>query len=355
MRLLQVTKIFLMKKKGKIILLTVLLVILLLIVSFLAFIKMTFGDELKAISTIKKLDDGPYYMEWKGEYGFDEFLAHGGAETDSNMAEYIVSFLTKGFYKPSIEEKDNAYGCSALTDGPIFGRNFDWVDSPVMIVKSEPKNGFASYSTVCLEFLGFDDNWTPDGSIMDKFMALAAVYVPLDGMNEEGLCIADLLVINTPETHQKTDKPDLTTVGALRMILDHASTVDEAVALLEKIDMNSSIGSNHHYAISDRSGKSVAVEWIGNKMYVTETKAVTNNIVKEELSLGTGNEESWKRYYMLLDLAPMINRDYENMKDAMERASYENETLWSVVYDKEKLNLSFYLKRNFDAPLSFSL
>ena len=344
-----------MKKKGKLILGVILLVIIAVIVFFLAFIKITFGDELKAISTIKKLDEGLYYMEWKGEYGFDEFLREGGADSDSRMAEYIISFLTKGFYKPTIEEKENAYGCSALTDGSIFGRNFDWEESPVMIVKSEPKNGYASYSTVCLEFLGFEDDWTPDGSVMDKFMALAAVYVPLDGMNEKGLCIADLLVINTPETHQRTEKPDLTTVGALRMVLDHAATVDEAVELLESIDMNSSIGSNHHYAISDKSGKSVAVEWLDDKMYVTETVSVTNNIVREEISEGSGNEESWKRYYMLLDIAPSINENFNNMKEAMAKASYEDETLWTVVYDKENLNLSFYLKRDYDSPLNYVL
>ena len=117
-----------------------------------------FSDELNAISTIKKIDDGLYYMEWKGEYGFDEFLSQGGAESDSKMAEYIISFLTKGFYRPSIEEKDKAYGCSALTSGAIFGRNFEWEESPVMIVKSEPKNGYLPYSTVCLEFLGFGDD-----------------------------------------------------------------------------------------------------------------------------------------------------------------------------------------------------
>ena len=157
---------------------------------------------------------------------------------------------------------------------------------------------------------------------MGKFIDLAAVYVPLDGMNEKGLCIADLLVINTPETHQRTDKPDLTTVGDTQRIFDHASTVDEAVAMLENIDMNSSIGSNHHYAISDRSGRSIAVEWVDNKMYVTNTQAVTNNIVRKEISEGTGNEESWKRYYMLLDLAPSLNEDSANMKNVMEKASY---------------------------------
>lgn len=344
-----------MTKKVKKVLLTLLIAIVVLTSLLLVYLGVIFGDEIKAISTIKKIDEGLYYMEWKGGYGFDEFLLKGGADSDSKMAEYIVSFLTKGFYKPTFEEQDKSYGCSALTDGSIFGRNFDWEDSPVMIVKSEPKNGYASYSTVCLEFLGFYDGWTPDGSIMDKFMALAAVYVPLDGMNEKGLCIADLLVINTPETHQKTDKPDLTTVGALRMVLDHATSVDEAVALIEGIDMNSSIGSNHHYAISDRSGKSVAVEWVDNKMFVTETSAVTNNIVRKEVSEGTGNEESWKRYHLLLDTAPSIGKSFDNMKDAMNKASYENETLWTVVYDKEKLNLSFYLKRNYDNPINFSL
>ena len=51
------------------------------------------------------------------------------------------------------------------------------------------------------------------------------------------------------ETHQQTEKPDLTTTTAIRLLLDQAANVDEAVALLGQYDMNSSIGSSHIFPL----------------------------------------------------------------------------------------------------------
>ena len=62
---------------------------------------------------------------------------------------------------------------------------------------------------------------------MDGFVALAAAYVPLDGMNEKGLCVADLIELDGDTAAVDTEKPDLTIVGAIRLILDYAASVDE--------------------------------------------------------------------------------------------------------------------------------
>lgn len=53
-----------------------------------------------------------------------------------------------------------------------------------MLVHTIPKNGYESISTCNL---GFGEDWKPDGSIGDKFIALASVYAILDGKNEKGL------------------------------------------------------------------------------------------------------------------------------------------------------------------------
>ena len=56
-----------------------------------------FGTIIRAANTIKKLEDGLYSMEYKGDYGFDDFLKGGGAASDSAVADYLVSFLSHGF------------------------------------------------------------------------------------------------------------------------------------------------------------------------------------------------------------------------------------------------------------------
>lgn len=39
-------------------------------------------------------EDGLYSMKYNGDYGFDEFLAGGGAASDGEVAKYLTSFLS---------------------------------------------------------------------------------------------------------------------------------------------------------------------------------------------------------------------------------------------------------------------
>ena len=210
-----------------------------------------FGTFITAANSIEKLEDGLYSMEYVGDYGFDEFLARGGAASDGAVADYLVSFLSRGFYKIESDVQTGEFGCSTICTQDehgivFFGRNYDWEECQTMIVHTKPKEGYESISTCCLDFLGFSGNYAPDGSMMERMQTLAAIYVPLDGMNEKGLVVADLMAGDNEQTHQRTDKPDLTTTTAIRLLLDRAANVDEAIVLLEQYDMNSSVGTAHH-------------------------------------------------------------------------------------------------------------
>lgn len=230
-----------------------------------------FGTFITAANSIEELEDGLYSMKINGDYGFDDFLAQGGAASDSALADYLIGYLSHGFYKIESDVQTGEFGCSTISVADengttFFGRNYDWEECQTMIVHTRPKNGYESVSTCCLDFLGFDGEYIPDGSMIERMQTLAAVYVPLDGMNEKGLVVADLMAGDKEETHQQTDKPDLTTTTAIRLLLDRAADVDEAIALLEQFDMNSSIGSAHHLSIADASGKSVVVEYVDSEM-----------------------------------------------------------------------------------------
>lgn len=48
----------------------------------------TFGTFVKAARSVEKLEDGLYSMKFAGDYGFNEFLAQGGADSDSGVADY---------------------------------------------------------------------------------------------------------------------------------------------------------------------------------------------------------------------------------------------------------------------------
>ena len=320
-----------------------------------------FGTFVTAARSIRKIEDGLYIMEYRGDYGFDDFLARGGAADDSAVADYLTGFLSRGYYKKADNEiKPGDFGCSTVCakdeNGIVyFGRNYDWGDGRVMIVHTVPDDGYESFSTCFLDFLGFGDDYTPDGSMQDRIQTLAAIYVPLDGMNEKGLVVADLMAGDMEETHQKTDKPDLTTTTAIRLLLDRAADADEAIALLKQYDMNSSIGAAHHLSIADANGKSVVVEYVNGEMLVTETRIVTNHYLSACAKRGVGSEQSHKRFETLEAHtgpagAPQV---LSLLKSAAQSnyprtdGSYEK-TLWSIVYCPEKGSADFYSSEKFD-------
>lgn len=149
-----------------------------------------FGPFVKAANSIEKLEDGLYAMEFAGDYGFDDFLTNGGAASDGEVAEYLVSFLSHGFYKADGNVATGSFGCSTIytqdENGTyFFGRNYDWAECETMIVHTKPENGYESVSTCCLDFLGFGDKYAPDGSMTERMQSIAAIYVPLDGSYEK--------------------------------------------------------------------------------------------------------------------------------------------------------------------------
>ncbi len=319
-----------------------------------------FGGIITAANSIEKLEDGLYAMEYCGDYGFADFLAQGGAVSDSEVARFLTSFLSRGFYKMEGNVRTGEFGCSTICtqdeQGTVFfGRNYDWAECRSMIVHTRPKDGYESVSTCCLDFLDFGGDYVPDGSMMARIQTLAAIYVPLDGMNEKGLVVADLMAGDKEETHQNTDKPDLTTTTAIRLLLDRAADVDEAIALLEQYDMNSSIGSAHHLSIADASGKSVVVEYVNGEMLVTQTKVVTNHYLADCDKQGVGSEQSHLRFDTLS--AHTGPADEKGVRDLLESVAQKNypqtegsyeKTMWSIVYCPLGRCADFYFAEKYD-------
>ncbi len=371
------------KKRLKLVLILtpVALVLILAVVALGAWRK--FGTFIVAAQSIHKLQDGLYVMEYRGDYGLDEFLARGGAADDSAVADYLIGFLSGGFYRKADNElKPGDYGCTTVCvkdqeGGVYFGRNFDWKNDRAIIVHTMPDHGYESLSTCDLDFLGFGDDYTPDGSMQERIQTLAAIYVPVDGMNERGLVVADLMAGDDEETHQKTGKVALTTTTAIRVLLDRAANVDEAIELLKQYDMNSSIGAAHHFAIADKSGKSVVVEYVNGEMLVAETNIVTNHYLADSPKKGVGDEESharfdhvsefigpdfvlagwrgrpdykiaWPPFQEVRALVAPVSQSQKKFWYPQAAGGDNAVTLWSIVYAPEKQWADFYFREDFD-------
>ena len=350
-----------MKKGLKITLLSVLGLVIVLGV----LVWMEFGALIKGANSCVKLDDRLYYMEYKGDDGFDGLIAKGGFEKADDMVGYIIEFLSKGHYKPEVETSKEPYGCSALTvktpDGSVMmGRNFDFPSAIGLIMHCIPDKGYETITTFNVEFYNFGEDFKPEG-FKNQYMCLSGLFVALDGINEKGLAIADLMAGDSIETHQRTSKPDLTTTAAISYMLKNAANVDEALKLLESIDMHSDIGAAHHYAMADVSGKSVVVEYVDNKMVVTESPAVANHyLCEQKLNVGlTEGDDRYDRLCQRFDQTQGVMSE-KQLTDAIATVSQPQRkgflgTAWTMVMDLSHPSVTYYSLRHFDKPFHFAL
>lgn len=341
----------------------VLLITLAVIAAGFAYLFFRIRTGLNSAIQVQKLKDGLYYMEYNGDYGFDRFLEQGGADSDLEVARFVGKDLFGGLVIPGF--KTGKFGCSTLTarnekGGVMYGRNFDWMECTAMVIKSKPANGYASVSTVNLDFLDLGTEYDPD-KILSRVISAASLYAPMDGINEEGLCVAVLMIDDPEATDQDTGKPGITTTTAVRLLLDKAANVEEAIGLLEQYDMHASAGMMLHLALIDRSGRSVAVEYVNNEMSVIETPVVTNFYLTPGEKYGIGTAQSHTRYDILMThLSEQPVMDMEDMKEAMASVSKNNfgefaSTEWTVVYDQDTGELRYYHRENYDDYMTFSI
>lgn len=350
-----------------------------------------------------------YEMTMDGGYYFDDFLAKGGAKSDDELIDFIVDNLTKGLFEVDLGSPD--VGCSsfAVTDedgNSLFGRNYDFSSTNSLILHTNPGNGrHASISSVDLQFLNLSDGIN---GIVDSLTAIAAAYAPLDGMNDAGVSCGIYMSYQGPDggtvaTDQNTELPDLTSTTMLRLILDYADNVDEAVELVKRYDFHDSANSSFHYMVADASGKSAILEWVAPgatdltdldgskrelKVYYNDDDAVlganeaaenfqyvTNFIVTPDYYETEDAKKGLDRYEYIHDF---INGDGTNNEGIVSRedcmtlledlgrrkwktthtGQSDNITVWSVLYDLDNLTATWVSNEEFGvegSTFNFSL
>jgi len=348
--------------KFKKILIGIICIILLVVVMAI----ILFFNELRSLASLKVIDDYPMYrMTYYGDYGFDEFLK-SGAKSDRDIEKFVTKRLLKGL---PININVTGAGCTAFVTkndkgDTIFARNFDFTYTPSLQLWTNPKNGYASISTVNLSFAGYSKDNLPLPIKMKSFLALAAPYLPFDGMNEKGVSIALLAV---PEAHLRTDdnKITLNTTTAIRLVLDKAANVDEAIEILRKYNIYFSGDIECHYLIADSSGKSVIVEyWNGELQVVKSDKSyqiASNFIAYNGLNIGEGYTE-FERYDAV---KKAIEENHGSLTQeqtidllaqvGVYETTGEDKLQWSVVYNLTDLDGYCFVNRKKENVKEFKL
>lgn len=307
-------------------------------------------------SKITELETGFSAVSFEGNDGFEDFLSVGGASSDSQVVEFLSTHLLADF-----DIIGSIFGCSTLavhsTDGDVlFGRNFDWQNCDALAVSSKPETGYASISTVNMDFIS--QRGGAIGAILktNDVRTFAALYAPLDGMNEAGFTVSVNMIDDSATIEQNTDKPDITTTTAIRLLLNKAANVDEALTLLEQYDMHGSMGMMVHFAMADTTGRNVVVEYINNEIVVTETSVVTNFYLAAGEKNGIGTAQSHERYDILMqNLADNETMTMQSVRDALDSVSKDNfdefaSTEWSIVFNLNEGTAHYYHRENYEKP-----
>ena len=327
---------------------TILLIIFILLAPFtsIACPNAAESNRIKTIKSLKKLDDFPLYvMHFYGDYTLPNYAHKVPPPQDMQIKS-----------RPS---NSSLWACTCFSTkseqgNQLLGRNFDWDNHPALLLFTDPPNRYASVSLVDISYLGYSKSDTPDKNPGGLFQS---PLLPFDGMNEQGLAVGMMAV---PAARAPND-PQKQTVGSLlviRLMLDYAKNVEEAVAILENFNIDFHRGPPLHYFITDRSGRSVVVEFVNRKISVlrnTHSWQVATNFIITGLSPENARASCWRYKKVWETLENQVTRlSLFNALSLLKDVSQRN-TIWSVTYDTSSLKFLVVMGKKYDQVHEFNL
>ncbi|RJL36048.1 linear amide C-N hydrolase [Bailinhaonella thermotolerans] len=254
---------------------------------------------------------------------------HGGYDLEAPLEDADLADRSRA----------RSWACSLFVaagdrERPMFGRNFDWRDRPAILVRADPPDGYASMSLMDVGYLLPDGMGRADLSDPVVRRRLAhGVLAPFDGVNEKGLAIGMAAV---PGDSRPSPRPGKVTVGGervIRIVLDRAATVDEAIALMRRYDLDFGGGPRIHYLIADATGRSAVVEYIDGETRVIEPEnrwqTLTNTLQYGRPA--SAQDDRFHRAEARLSATSGV-LDWRGSMDLLENLA-QGHTRWSVVYD----------------------
>lgn len=225
--------------------------------------------EDETLNTLKMIHPGIFMLDCRFDYALDKLLETGVTDV-LGMARFIQKQART--LRPVLNTKPDGFACSAFNaEDPsghvLMGRNFDYKESPCVVLWTHPENGYRSINTLTVNFMAYGIKHQRIDRIRRPSRLIGSPYVCMDGMNEKGLAIA-ILEIKAEPTKQRTGRTPVIPPVIVRAVLDRCASVGEAVAEFEKYDMNDLIGVNYHYMLADATGAGAIVEYVDDRMHV---------------------------------------------------------------------------------------
>jgi hypothetical protein len=374
--------------------------ILFKVIGILAIICLTIATiwhgEIATIRSLKAVEGNEYLykMDYKASYDLDDVISKD-IDSNAELLQYIVGKIGKGIpikMKSAQVADENGelatFSCTSFQAGKSdgngfwYGRNYDYYKNPTMVTISRPKKGYSSIAVSDMSHFGYSLEKLPT-SLKDKVSSLAAIYAPLDGVNEKGLCTS-IMAVPKMAAQQESGKHKVGTTIIMRLWLDRCATVQEALDLAASLDIrhDAVVGSGYHYMIADANGDCAVLEFDredGWKSMVVRKGAddkymlVTNHLLSEkyysaepDISVGNIHSKSWWRYEtvdnylnerngtLTLDEAMEI-LGMVHWKDLLWETGTVEDTQYTCVYDQANLTLDLRNWNDYDKVLHFEL
>ena len=336
-----------------------------------------------------------YEMTYTVDYKLDEAL-NFGIDGTARLKAFVATHLMD--VRPSAKSINLSYdaGCSAFACPDkaaghyLMGRNFDFnhIDPdtgertmiPVIAVHTAPAGGKKSVSFVDGQFVDYESGFYTDKK-SDLSMLMALPYLLLDGINEDGFAISVLKLDGKPTLQQKAGKKTTFTTIAMRMLLDRAGTVKEALRMLEDYNMCMDKDSaSYHFFMADATGDYAIVEYTNpdtqrnpdnmetltgadtlrcvTNFYVSPTMANTAHGINR-------SDHGMKRYKILREnlLQNAYNLNASQAMDVLEKVAQGPDdsylstgfTQWSEVYNLTKKRVTMSILREFGTTFEFGI
>lgn len=322
---------------------------LLLLVCLAACQIRSLSDEERTLASFNQIDPFPLYeMHYYGDYGFGERLQRS-QRLPAGVVAWQVSDLP-------------GWGCTcfaALHPGsePLLARNFDWLVHPALVLFTQPPDGYAAISLVDVSYLGLDQAYPNESQ---KQQLLRAPYLPFDGMNEMGLAVGMMAV---PQADGGSDPARLTldSLELMRLWLDYAATIDQALELLNGYNIDFGSGPPLHYMLVEKSGKSAVIELLDGEVLLLPNQdawqVATNFVISQAQPQGAASG-CWRYNTAYTELAALDGKlEAQSALGVLEHVSQAGDypTIWSVVYQLESGKASVVIDRQFRQVYEFLL
>lgn len=318
--------------------------------------KVIFNEDKTIRLEIEKISDRPYYsMKYFGNYCFEEYLKEGAHDI-----EEFCNFIDKNLImNQKMQPTDKVQGCAAFTacneEGDIlFARNMDCECAIPMRIELNNKDGYKSLAFLSMAELDWDES-TYETIEMDSKLTLAAPFSPLDGINEHGLTVACLTDVNA--IYPQHNKITLFDETLLRLLLDKARTVEEAIRLVENYNMFYIIATRH-FLVADAEGDSAVIEFVNGKMVVirksNKYQVVTNFTLYNNPNHEGFGKDRYENIESDLEKRNGIISENEAL-ELLKRNTIPGDEQWSAVYNLTKKSVLITFSREYHKEYKYEL